>query len=539
MLPGKVLIAGSGVEAWMTAAYLDAVLNRDGRRFAEIAVLELPGEQQTGAGEATLASFNHSLAVLGVDQFEVMRRVDGTFRQSTKFVNWLHESGHSFHHPFSLERTGPVDRVGRRWLRSNRSVPFAETISVQPGLCEMNLAPQMLGPWNFGQPLPFAYHLDELQFADYLREASLAKGVTRHVDTLGSVEMADNGNIAALVGASGTRLEADLFVDCSGSAAVLLGKRLGVAWTDCSQWLPCNEVVSMQVPYADFYPGYIHPYTTATALSAGWVLEIPLRDRRSLSYVHCSDFLDRDEAEIELRAFEGGHAASLSVGSAGFRTGHRENAWVGNCIAIGRAAGVLEPLESTHLYMVSLGAAMLADHFPYGDELVPLAFRYNRIMTNRFYEILDFVNLHYCLARRSDSEFWIDARRAGRINDRLQAKLDYWRHKPVSRSDFEDQCFPGQVARPLHASGQPGDYRSPVDTAGLWGYEDYEALLYGMDFLREECDEWFGKERPDPQVLAHVVERLNMARSKLPPHDVWLKQAFGMPDYPLSRRVTN
>jgi tryptophan halogenase len=539
MLPRKILIVGSGAEAWMTAAHLDGVLNRDGRRFADIAVLDLPGAPQTGVGESTLASFNHALAVMGIDQFEFMRRADGTFKQSTKFVNWLHAGGHAFHHPFGLERTDPVDRVGRRWLRSNRSMPFAETISVQPGLCEMNLAPQMPGPWDFGQPLPFAYHLDEAKFADYLREVSTARGVTRYVDALAGVDIVENGDIAAVNTASGSRLQADLFVDCTGPAALLSGKELGAEWDDCSQWLPCDQVVTMQVPYEHFYPGYVRPFTTATALSAGWVLEIPLRDRRSLCYVHCGDFLEQGDAEAELRAFEGKHADSLSVNTSSFQTGRRMNAWVGNCIAVGNSAGMTDPLVSTHLYMCSLAAAMLADHFPFGDELPPLAFRFNRIMANRFYEVLDFVNLHYCLTQRSDTDFWIEAQKRDRVNDRLQAKLDYWRHKPPSRSDFEDQFFPGQAERPLHSSGLPGDYRSPVDTAGLWGYEDYEVVLYGMDFLREECDDWFGEDRPDPRVLASVVARLNIARKKLPSHDLWLKNVFGMPDYPAWKQVIN
>jgi tryptophan halogenase len=295
----------------------------------------------------------------------------------------------------------------------------------------------------------------------------------------------------------------------------------------------------MQVPYEHFYPGHVRPFTTATALSAGWVLEIPLRDRRSLCYVHCGDFLERGDAEAELRAFEGKHTASLSVNTSSFQAGRRVNAWVGNCIAVGNSAGMTDPLVSTHLYMCSLAAAMLADHLPFGDELPPLAYRFNRIMANRFYEVLDFVNLHYCLTQRSDTDFWIEVQRRDRVNDRLQAKLDYWRHKPPSRSDFEDQLFPGQAERPLHSSGLPGDYRSPVDTAGLWGYEDYEVLLYGMDFLREECDAWFGKDRPDSQVLANVVERLNIARKKLPPHELWLKQVFGMPDYRVSKQVIN
>ncbi len=539
MLPRKILIVGGDVEAWITAAHLHGVLNRDGRRFADIAVLDLPEERTTGVGESTLASFNHALAVMGIDQIEFMRRTDGTFKQSTKFTNWLHADGHSFHHPFGLERTAPVDTVGRRWLRSNRSVPFAETLSVQPGLCEMSLAPQMSGPWDFGPPLPYGYHLDETKFAHHLREASVARGVARYADSLASVDRAVNGNIAAINTASGKRLEAELFVDCSGAQALLSRREMGVGWQDCSHWMLCDRVLTMQVPYEHFYPGYVRPFSTAMALSAGWVLEIPLRDRRSLRYVHCGDFLDRRAAEAELRAFEGRHAASLGVDTSDFKAGRRENAWVGNCIAIGDSAAMTDPLVSTHLYMCSLAAAMLAEHFPFGDEMQPLAFRFNRIMANRFHEILDFINLHYCLTQRTDSDFWIEVQKPDRVTDRLKAKLDFWRHKPPSRSDFEDQFFAGQAVQPLPASGTQGDYRSPIDTAGLWGYEDYEVLLYGMDFLREECDEQFGPDRPDPQILGNVIQRINVARQKLTPHDLWLRQAFDMPDYPAAKQVVD
>ena len=530
MLPRKVLIVGSGWDAWMTAAHLDGVLNRDGRRFASIGVLDLPGTPQPGLGESTLASFNHVLAVMNADPSEVMRRADGTFKQSTRFVDWLRH-GHSFHHPLTLERTGPVDTAGRRWLRSNRSIPFAETISVQPGLCEMSLAPRTAGPWDFGPPLSFAYHLDEAKLGDCLREVSTRRGVIRHAGFLADIETKDDGHIAAVKTAAGDRLEADLFVDCTGAAALLIGDRLGVEWEDCSQSSLCDRSVAIQVPYTHHYPGYVRPFTTATALSTGWVLEIPLRDRRTLRYFHSSNFLGRAEAEAELLAFEGRHAGSLGVSTAGLAIGRRANAWVGNCIAIGDSAAVTDPLVSTRLYMCSLAAAMLAEHFPFGDELAPLAFRFNRIVANRFHEILDFATLHYHLSRRTDSAFWIEAREGDAVNERLRAKLDYWRGKPPSRSDFEDQFFPGQGECPQRSGGFQGDYRSPIDTGGLWGYEDYEVLLYGMDFLREECDEWFGKDRPDPQVLASVAERLGIARSKLPPHDLWLKQAFGMPGY--------
>ena len=211
--------------------------------------------------------------------------------------------------------------------------------------------------------------------------------------------------------------------------------------------------------------------------------------------------------------------------------GRREQPWAANCIAIGLSGGFIEPLESTGLYLAQVASGVLAEHFPYTDDMAPLAFRFNRIMQNRFYEILDFINMHYCMTRRTDTEFWREVGRPERINDRLRAKLDYWRLKPPSVSDFEDQFFPGQAEIPLVSGGAFGDNRYPVDTDRLWNHHSYENILYGMDFLREECRERYGEDRPRPAVLKQVLNAVDAAPGKLPPHDVWLQRMVGMADY--------
>jgi len=527
----KVLIVGGGSAGWMAAAYLDAVLNRDGRKSVDIGLIESPDVPRIGVGEATIPSINHILAAIGIDEREFMRRVDGTFKQSIKFVNWLHGSGEHYYHAFARILPTPIDSTGRRWLRSDRSMPFMETVSAQPLLCEINLAPQMLGDWDFGPPLIYAFHMNALKFADYLCELAKSRGVRHWVDHVTDVQVAGNGNIEAVTTATGLRLDADLFVDCTGFAALLIEKKLGVGWVDCSQWLLCDRAVTIHVPYERHYPGYVRPYTTATALSAGWVWEIPLRDRRSLGYVHSGAFSSDDDAERELRAFEGAHAADLPSRIVHFKVGHRSKAWVGNCIAVGLSGSFIEPLESTGLYLSDLATVMLSEHFPYGDDFAPLAYRFNRIMANRFYEILDFINMHYCLTRRTDSAFWRELRKPERMTDRLKAKLDFWRLKPPSNADFEDQYFPDQPRVPLPSGGLPGDHRPPVDTGRLFTRSSYEAVLYGMDFLDQECRALYGDLRPRTAMHRNVAERLALARGKLPPHDLWLQRVAGMAAY--------
>lgn len=529
----KVLIVGGGVAGWMTAAHLQATLKRIGNLAVDISVVAPASVTVSGAGETTIPDINRFFAILGVDQLAFMREVGGTLRQGTKFVNWLHGEGEYYYHPFSMERQGSIDRAAERWLRSNRTIPFAETISVQPAVCEQNLAPLMLSRWDFGPPLPYAFHVDEDRFATFLQAQATRGGVMHHADEVVDIELAEDGRAVAVLTRAGQRIEADLFVDCSGPAGLLFDK-LGVDWVDRSEHLLCDRRLTMSVPHDLHYTGHVRPFTTATALSSGWMQDVPLQDRRALAYYYSGEFEDDNAAARALKAFEGPHAASLPAALEQVNNGHREQAWVGNCIAIGAAGNAIEPLEGTNLYLIDHAASMLAEHFPLGDELQPLAFRFSRIMANRFYELLDFVNLHYCLTRRQDSEFWREAGRPGRMTARIAAKLEYWRMKRPTPSDFEDQKFPGQRDEPLPEGRVTGDYRSPIDTAGLWNHENYEAVLYGMDFLGKECDAWFGTQREDPQVPPLVAARVAQAPQKLPPHALWLQRMAGMAEYPVS-----
>lgn len=531
----KIVIVGGGSAGWMAAAYLEAALRNNGRCRLDISLIESPDVPRIGVGEATIPNIKHILSVIGIDELDFMRTVDGTFKQAIKYVDWVRGSGDHYYHPFDGFRVQPIDRAAMRWLRSNRSIPFAETTSAQPIICELGLSPKPLAARDPNAGLKYAYHMDALKFADMLTAIATKRGVQHYRDHVVKVEMHENGDIAAVVTRNGARLRADLFIDCTGFAAMLIEKQLGVPWIDCSQWLLCDRAVTMNVPYEHHYPGYVRPYTTATASSSGWIWEIPLQTRKALGYVHASAYIDEEQAIRELRAFEGSHSANLDTRTVHFKVGHRAKAWVRNCIAIGLAGNFIEPLESTGLYLSDLATVLLSEHFPYDDDMSPLAFRFNRIMANRFYEILDFINLHYCLSKREDTEFWREVRKSKRINDRLQAKLDFWRSKVPSKIDFVDQYFPGQPQTPLPTSGTPGDHRAPIDTSTIFGIESYEAILYGMEFLAEESEEWFGSERSASRVPKYIIDRLTEAPRTLPPHDVWLQNVAKMPKFRAAR----
>ena len=531
----KVVIVGGGSAGWMTAAYLNGALNRQGGdKNVKITLLESPDIPRISVGEATIPSMRHLLAVVGVDEQDFMRTTDATFKQSIKYVNWTLNDNTFYHHPFSHYQHSPLDNSGAEWLKSDRSIPYMETVSAQPILCEMGRAPLMMTQWDMGPPLTYAYHMNAQKFADYLRDFSVARGVVHIQANLCGVNRRDNGFINSIETDNDMVLEGDIFVDCTGFRAKLISEAMSVGAEDCSQWLLCDQAVTMHIPYESHYPGLVRPYTTATALSNGWIWDIPMQSQRSIGYVHSSHFISDEAAEREMRAYQGPNTDQLSSRKIKFSVERRHKVWEGNCVAIGLSGGFIEPLESTGLYLSDLGAVALAEHFPFHDDhMEGMSYRYNRVLSNRFYEILDFINMHYCLTKRTDTSFWQEVQKPEHINDRLKAKLEYWTMKPPTPLDFEDQCFNGLSTA---ASSNPTFSHAPVDTAALWNHQSYLCILLGMNFMEEYYTSRYQGQRSQPRVYDAVIGRLREGNKKLPPHAIWLQEKVGMRHYDAAKK---
>ncbi len=85
----RVLVVGGGSSGWTAAAYLNAAINIGDQKVADISLIESPDVPRIGVGEATIPNINQVLAVIGIDELDFMKTVDGNFKQSIRFVNWL------------------------------------------------------------------------------------------------------------------------------------------------------------------------------------------------------------------------------------------------------------------------------------------------------------------------------------------------------------------------------------------------------------------------------------------------------------------
>jgi hypothetical protein len=110
----------------------------------------------------------------------------------------------------------------------------------------------------------------------------------RHVvDRVVAVDAFPSGDIRAVRTAEHGEISGDLFIDCSGLAALLIGKHFGVPFVERRSVLLNDTALAVQVPYTE-PDSPIAAYTQSTARSGGWIWDIGLSSRRGVGYVYSS-----------------------------------------------------------------------------------------------------------------------------------------------------------------------------------------------------------------------------------------------------------
>jgi flavin-dependent dehydrogenase len=416
----KIVIVGGGSAGWMSAATMI-------RKFPqkEIIVIESPDYPIIGVGESTLGGLLPWANWIGIDEKDFMPATEATYKMSIRFTDFYKEDSGSFHYPFGIPYLEGTANGLNDWHVKKAKFPETRLEDYSryyyPGLAlsEKNKISfnkdGKLNNFNFRQQV--AYHFDATKFGLWLKNNyCIPRGVTVIPQTVESINTNDSG-IESLVLTDGSLVTSDLFIDCTGFKSMLLEGALEEPWNDFGDMLPNNSAWATRIPYTD-KEVEMQPFTDCTAIENGWVWNIPSWERIGTGYVFSDKYVTPEEALNEFKNHLRSNKMTIPDPNRDvdsfeyrlikFRTGIHRQTFVKNVVAIGFAAGFIEPLESNGLFTVH----------EFLDKLVKTLDRetvtqwdrdaYNMTTRKQYIGFAEFVAQHYALSNRTSTKYWKD-----------------------------------------------------------------------------------------------------------------------------------
>jgi tryptophan halogenase len=485
----RIVIAGGGTAGWLAAA----VLTRQLGAVAKVTLVESEEIATVGVGESTIPTVQAFHGLIGVDEQAFMAATGATFKLGISFENWARDGDRYFHSFGDLGRSTWMADFHHFWLKAKAN-GFGDEIG---DYCLEHRAAES-GRFAAGADprLNYAYHFDAGRYARYLRGHCEANGLVRIEGRVAEVSHdGESGDIASLTLADGRIVPGDLFLDCTGFRALLIGRAMGVGYEDWSHWLPTDRALPVQTAAVEPPP----PYTRAIAHGAGWRWRIPLQHRVGNGLIYCSDYLSDDDARTRLYASIEGERL-VEPNPIRFRAGRRARAWEKNCVALSLASGFVEPLESTSIHLIMIALTRLLQIFPARQISPATIARFNEQARRELEGVRDFIVLHYHLNERPEP-FW-ERCRSSPIPDSLAERIALFAEAAHAYQDSHDlfrvaswvQVMLGQRVIPRHyhpAIGNlPTDQLAQVLGDLRDGVERAAARLPTHEaFLRSYCPE--------------------------------------------------
>lgn len=481
----SILIVGGGSAGWMTAATLIKLFPNK-----KISLIESPDIKTVSVGESTLAQIKAWTHLLEIDEKEFMKFTDASYKLSIKFTDFYKKGSGGFHYPFGRPHISQNSQMGiNDWFLKKAYYPetpvqdFARTFFPAMSLIEKNKISTnsngKFGKFSFQKDV--AYHFDALKFASWLREKySIPRGVNHIVSSVKNIEV-DSDGIKEIVLDDGTKLTADLYIDCTGWKSLLLGGALKEPFISYNDILPNNRAWATQVPYID-KKKEIEPYTNCTAIGNGWVWNIPLWSRIGTGYVYSDRFISKEDALEEFKNHlrtgmtikDEERINDLTFKDIEMRIGIHERTWVKNVVAIGLSAGFIEPLESNGLLTIHEFLLKLVMFL--GREVINQWDRdvYNRSIYRFYDDFAQFVSLHYALSIREDTEYWREVRSRTMSSDMVKSI-------PTTANGFSAFADTKSVSNEYYSAGDGIPY---IATGMNYPVMDY-SVIKTREFYRD------------------------------------------------------
>src|SRR3984885_713777 len=359
----SVVIVGGGTAGWMSALILARSLIARG---VAITLLESPTVATIGVGEGSTPWLRGFFDSLGIEEAEWMPECHATYKCGITFDGWSTKPGHaSYFHPFAsmldnLTMTQFVHNTDAR-IRGADVCADPDRFFIATRLARKHLAPKPAEHFPFD--IWHGYHFDAVLLGQFLQKKALQRGVRYQTAHVTHANLDEQGAIASVSTREGATIGADLFIDCTGFAGLLINQALKTPYVSFSENLFNDAAVAMPTPIGESIPSE----TVSTAMKHGWAWKIPLTERFGNGYVYSSQFCSADQAETELRERLGALDSDAPARHLKMRVGRVTKHWNKNCLAVGLSQGFIEPLEAAGLRVIQQTAATFVDFLEQGD----------------------------------------------------------------------------------------------------------------------------------------------------------------------------
>ena len=313
--------------------------------------------------------------------------------------------------------------------------------------------------------------------------ASLPCGAAcdNHWSSTLDVHLDAEGAIAELQLEGERRVKGDFFLDVTGGEA-LLASALGVGRESWRESFAADRVMSAHSAPVSPVP----IYSEIRAHARGWVALAASQVCIHVQQAYCSDLAP---GPADLAAAAGIPLQGVVVRER--HPGRRLRAWEKNCVAVGEAACVFDPLHFLDLHAVQAGLVHLLPLFPVQPDFSVERDEYNKNVRSAFERMRDFQSAHYRLNRYGDSPSSGRGRVAAALSPELTHKLDAFRARGET-VDYEDEAFT---------------------------IDDWQALFIGHGVLPESYDPAVDRTSPDllkselSRILGFIRQKVDEQRS--------------------------
>jgi hypothetical protein len=398
----NIVIVGGGTAGWIAAYY---IIKAQPAKH-KITVIESSALGIIGAGEGSTGSMadllNGRFFDAKVDIPAFLKETNGTVKMGIYHQNWTGDDTGYF---------APLD--GTNTWAAWDDYMFKYGLA-NFGKEKMHVASPIGMSFSQGVATDSAFHFDGHKVGEFFKKICLADGATIIDAVVKTIQSTDSGDIVGLTLDNGEIVTGDFFIDCTGFARVLM-KHIGVGWKSYQEYLPLNTAMPFLL---DYEPGEeITPYTGATALSSGWMWNIPLSTRRGCGYVFDRNYISREQAQQEIEDYLGKKIKPIKF--IEFDAGRSEVFWKNNVLTLGLASAFVEPLEATSIHSSIIQLLFFVNEYLLDNKDLTNT-EYNREAYNqkisKLYDInMDFISFHY-QGGRDDTPFWRSIKEKNRVS---------------------------------------------------------------------------------------------------------------------------